>query len=105
MFDADDLVFIWIGSNDLDNALSNNPAILFNPMAMEELYMNVTKNIIDGINLLVSRGYPSHSMDPPMHVYCTKPPPHLELGGGGGWHKALVVGSVSLWRRVLASHP
>ena len=24
--------------------------------------------------------------------------------GGGGWHKALVVGSVSLWRRLLASH-
>ena len=24
-------------------------------------------------------------------------------GGGGGWHKALVVGSVSLWRRLLAS--
>ena len=23
--------------------------------------------------------------------------------GGGGWHKALVVGSVSLWRRLLAS--
>ena len=22
--------------------------------------------------------------------------------GGGGWHKALVVGSVSLWRRLLA---
>ena len=26
-------------------------------------------------------------------------------GGGGGWHKALVVGSVSLWRRLLASRP
>ena len=26
-----------------------------------------------------------------------------EKGGGGGWHKALVVGSVSLWRRLLAS--
>ena len=25
--------------------------------------------------------------------------------GGGGWHKALVVGSVSLWRRLLASRP
>ena len=24
---------------------------------------------------------------------------------GGGWHKALVVGSVSLWRRLLASRP
>ena len=24
--------------------------------------------------------------------------------GGGVWHKALVVGSVSLWRRLLASH-
>ena len=24
-------------------------------------------------------------------------------GGGGGWQKALVVGSVSLWRRLLAS--
>ena len=24
-------------------------------------------------------------------------------GGGGVWHKALVVGSVSLWRRLLAS--
>ena len=29
---------------------------------------------------------------------------HLR-GGGGGWHKALVVGSVSLWRRLLASRP
>ena len=27
------------------------------------------------------------------------------VGGGGGWHKALVVGSVSLWRRLLASRP
>ena len=27
----------------------------------------------------------------------------LWSGGGGGWHKALVVGSVSLWRRLLAS--
>ena len=26
-------------------------------------------------------------------------------GGLGGWHKALVVGSVSLWRRLLASRP
>ena len=26
-------------------------------------------------------------------------------GGGGGWHKALVVGSGSLWRRLLASRP
>ena len=26
-------------------------------------------------------------------------------GGGGDWHKALVVGSVSLWRRLLASRP
>ena len=26
-----------------------------------------------------------------------------KIGGGGGWHKALVVGSVSLWRRLLAS--
>ena len=25
--------------------------------------------------------------------------------GGGGWHKALVVGSVTLWRRLLASRP
>ena len=25
------------------------------------------------------------------------------VGGGGAWHKALVVGSVSLWRRLLAS--
>ena len=25
--------------------------------------------------------------------------------GGGGWHKALVVGSVSLWRPLLASGP
>ena len=24
-------------------------------------------------------------------------------GGGGGWHKVLVVGSVSMWRRLLAS--
>ena len=27
------------------------------------------------------------------------------VGGGGGWHKALVVSSVSLWRRLLASCP
>ena len=26
-------------------------------------------------------------------------------GGGGGWHKALGVGSVGLWRRLLASRP
>ena len=26
-------------------------------------------------------------------------------GGGGVWHKALVVGSVSLWPRLLASRP
>ena len=26
-------------------------------------------------------------------------------GGGGGWHRALLVGSVSLWRRLLASRP
>ena len=26
-------------------------------------------------------------------------------GGGGVWHNALVVGSVSLWRRLLASRP
>ena len=26
-------------------------------------------------------------------------------GGGGGWPKALVVGSVSLWRRLLAFRP
>ena len=30
---------------------------------------------------------------------------HVSLFEGGGWHKALVVGSVSLWRRLLASHP
>ena len=29
--------------------------------------------------------------------------PFPPTGGGGGWHKALVVGSVSLWRRLLAS--
>ena len=29
--------------------------------------------------------------------------PRLAVGGGGGWHKVLVVGSVSLWRRLLAS--
>ena len=29
----------------------------------------------------------------------------LRRGGGGGWHKALVVGSGSLWRRLLASRP
>ena len=28
---------------------------------------------------------------------------HHWWGGGGGWHKALVVDSVSLWRRLLAS--
>ena len=33
----------------------------------------------------------------------TRRPPGV--GGGGGWHKALVVGSVSLWRRLLASRP
>ena len=27
----------------------------------------------------------------------------VNLEGGGGWHKASVVGSVSLWRRLLAS--
>ena len=32
-------------------------------------------------------------------------PPHGEGGGGGGLHKALVVGCVSLWRRQLASRP
>ena len=29
----------------------------------------------------------------------------LEQGERGGWHKALGVGSVSLWRRLLASCP
>ena len=29
----------------------------------------------------------------------------LGTRGGGGWHKALVVGSVSLWRRLLVSRP
>ena len=28
---------------------------------------------------------------------------NVTQGGGGRWHKALVVGSVSLWRRLLAS--
>ena len=28
---------------------------------------------------------------------------NVRRGGGGVWHKALVVGSVSLWRRLLAS--
>ena len=28
---------------------------------------------------------------------------NVTQGGGGGWHKALVVGCVSLWRRLLAS--
>ena len=32
-------------------------------------------------------------------------PPGNYREGGGGWHKALMVGSVSLWRRLLASHP
>ena len=31
--------------------------------------------------------------------------PFTPNGGGGGWHKALGVGSVSLWRRLLASRP
>ena len=30
---------------------------------------------------------------------------HAGRGGGGGWHKASVIGSVSLWRRLLASRP
>ena len=38
---------------------------------------------------------------PPCEVYVHKTGPK----GGGGWHKALVVGSVSLWRRILASRP
>ena len=29
----------------------------------------------------------------------------FQLRGGGVWHKALVVGSGSLWRRLLASRP
>ena len=32
-----------------------------------------------------------------------QPPAAVPGGGGGCWHKALVVGSVSLWRRLLAS--
>ena len=31
--------------------------------------------------------------------------PDGAAGSGGVWHKALVVGSVSLWRRLLASRP
>ena len=31
--------------------------------------------------------------------------PRQRRRGVGGWHKALVVGSVSLWRRLLASRP
>ena len=30
---------------------------------------------------------------------------HIGQSTGGGWHKALVVGSVSLWQRLLASRP
>ena len=46
---------------------------------------------------------PHNAKSPPL------PPPRpqgaygQQLVGEGGWHKALVVGSVSLWRRLLAS--
>ena len=45
-------------------------------------------------------------------AFCPEPQAELHLrrgggprGGGEGWHKALVVGSDSLWRRLLASRP
>ena len=38
-------------------------------------------------------------------VHCEHQETHAADGGGGGLHKALVVGSVRLWRRLLASHP
>ena len=54
----------------------------------------------------------SMSILSPSLVYPLMPPPTHPLkvrwparrGGVGAWHKALVVGSVSLWRRLLASH-
>ena len=63
---------------------------------------------------------PAHEPDTPAHLStghrvssnfssCTSPGTRgqsLWRGrGGGGWHKALVVGSVSLWQRLLASRP
>ena len=44
----------------------------------------------------------SHSPPPggPIPRPCAKTPP-----GGGVWHKALMVASVTLWRRLLASRP
>ena len=53
----------------------------------------------------------AHSVwQPPAVMPCLSPAPKTdhtgERGRGGGeWHKALVVGSVSLWRRLLASRP
>ena len=42
--------------------------------------------------------------DFPNGKFCCFPRWSLWSGeGGGGWHKALVVGSVGLWRRLLAS--
>ena len=41
-------------------------------------------------------GYANKLMCTVVHTVCV---------WGGGWHKALVVGSVGLWRRLLASRP
>ena len=39
-------------------------------------------------------------------MWTTHPPSYLSKPGvGRGWHKALVVGSISLWLRLLASRP
>ena len=48
------------------------------------------------------RAQTSRAVAPP------RPPCGVRRGareGGGGWHKAWVVGSVGLWRRLLASRP
>ena len=60
---------------------------------------------------LIQSGIVSQIMDhrevPSVGSYLTSPALSLQPAGpgGGGWHKALVVSSVSLWRRLLASRP
>ena len=58
----------------------------------------------------ILHGTPQSMLHPNFWFLATLPDFADSLGpsptwGGGLWHKALVVGSISLWRRLLASRP